>query len=563
MGKKIKKNTKISSSAHSKNESSLSFPIPTKNGVILNEKKEAFYASPLYDFLSPLRPVNHQWGAEYIIVFFALIIRCAVGLGSFSGYKDPPMHGDFEAQRHWLEITTSLPISKWYYYNLEYWGLDYPPLTAYHSYVLGYLGSLINSSWFKLDDSRGLETLDLKSYMRFTVILSEALLYIPGIIYFCKWIGKHTHESPINQYIAAAAILFQPALILIDHGHFQYNSVMLGLTVYAINNILDDYYVPAAICFVLSIGFKQMALFYSPIFFAFLLRQSLFINFPRFILISVATVLTFFAMFVPLYVFGGLDNVLQCLHRIFPFQRGIFEDKVANFWCVSNIVIKYRELFTLDELKMLSLVLTFIGFLPAFVIILLYPKKHLIPYALASSSLSFYLFGFQVHEKTILLPLLPLSLLYTSSDRNVVSLVSWVNNIAVFSLWPLLKKDGLCLQYFAILYLSNWLIGNFSFITPRFFPKWLTPGPSVSDVSVAYRRRSLLPNSLFWKVFIVLSYIIMGAIHLCDFLLAPPDKYPDLWVLLNSALCFGCFVLVWLWTNYKLVLLRNKTFKSY
>ncbi len=47
------------------------------------------------------------------------------------------MHGDFEAQRHWIEITTHLPMSSWYFYDLPYWGLDYPPLTAYHSWLLG------------------------------------------------------------------------------------------------------------------------------------------------------------------------------------------------------------------------------------------------------------------------------------------------------------------------------------------------------------------------------------------------------------------------------------------
>jgi len=47
------------------------------------------------------------------------------------------MHGDFEAQRHWMEITNHLPVSFWYFYDLQYWGLDYPPLTAYHSWIAG------------------------------------------------------------------------------------------------------------------------------------------------------------------------------------------------------------------------------------------------------------------------------------------------------------------------------------------------------------------------------------------------------------------------------------------
>lgn len=43
--------------------------------------------------------------------------------------------------RHWMEITIHLPISDWYRNttdnDLLYWGLDYPPLTAYHSWLCG------------------------------------------------------------------------------------------------------------------------------------------------------------------------------------------------------------------------------------------------------------------------------------------------------------------------------------------------------------------------------------------------------------------------------------------
>lgn len=42
-----------------------------------------------------------------------------------------------------MEITFNLPIKEWYVNStrndLNYWGLDYPPLTAYHSYVMGYM----------------------------------------------------------------------------------------------------------------------------------------------------------------------------------------------------------------------------------------------------------------------------------------------------------------------------------------------------------------------------------------------------------------------------------------
>ncbi len=47
------------------------------------------------------------------------------------------MYGDYEAQRHWMELTIHLPTRRWYTYDLQYWGLDYPPLTAYVSWLCG------------------------------------------------------------------------------------------------------------------------------------------------------------------------------------------------------------------------------------------------------------------------------------------------------------------------------------------------------------------------------------------------------------------------------------------
>lgn len=52
-----------------------------------------------------------------------------------AGAADPPKFGDYEAQRHWMEITTNLPMQQWYRDGLHndpsYWPLDYPPLSAF------------------------------------------------------------------------------------------------------------------------------------------------------------------------------------------------------------------------------------------------------------------------------------------------------------------------------------------------------------------------------------------------------------------------------------------------
>lgn len=32
----------------------------------------------------------------------------------YSGEGNPPMYGDYEAQRHWMEITLHTPLSQWW-----------------------------------------------------------------------------------------------------------------------------------------------------------------------------------------------------------------------------------------------------------------------------------------------------------------------------------------------------------------------------------------------------------------------------------------------------------------
>ena len=113
-----------------------------------------------------------------------MILRWIVSFGPYSGKGDSPMFGDYEAQRHWMELTNALPVKEWYFYDLQYWGLDYPPLTAYHMKLCGYIGKFINPDWFQFEKSRGYESFESKTYMRATVFFSDFLIFIPGIILY-------------------------------------------------------------------------------------------------------------------------------------------------------------------------------------------------------------------------------------------------------------------------------------------------------------------------------------------------------------------------------------------
>ena len=204
------------------------------------------------------------------------------------------------------------------------------------------------------------------------------------------------------------------------------------------------------------------------------------------------TTASFILLFLPfLPPFASPTAILDPITRIFPFSRGLFEDKVANFWCFSNVALKWRNIASPGTLVKLSTLLTVAGFVPAVVGLLRTgfslmitedpdpskstekvvpivaevtppteteskgtraegdndqgeevsgtgpgPLFSLLLLSMLTSSISFFLFSFQVHEKTILVPLLPLTLIMVGASGNMES-TTWelgmlTNNVAVF-----------------------------------------------------------------------------------------------------------------------------------
>ncbi|KAG2222775.1 hypothetical protein INT45_013139 [Circinella minor] len=450
---------------------------------------------PASKWLQFLSTPQTSWTIPFICILFPLLIRWIVALNPYSGFNSPPMYGDYEAQRHWMEITNALPSSQWYRYDLEWWGLDYPPLTA---------GLLINSDWFALDSSRGYESPNSKFFMRTTVIISELLIYISAVWCFCRIVyPKQQQQQQQKKYLILLLILMQPALILIDHGHFQFNSVMLGFTLWAINGYLTQHYLFGSVCFCLALGFKQMALYYAPSVFSFLLGTC--ISMPKkqkgLLLLPWLT---------------SIDDLLQIIHRVFPVARGLFEDKVANLWCALNVFIKLRNVFSLQSTVRLSFFATLIAILPINIHLGMSPSRSRFGYALVNTSLAFFLLSFQVHEKSILLPALPISLmLYQEPDA-----VKIFMNVAMFSMFPLLKREGLVLPYFGVTLLWNWLIGSTSSIT-----------------MVKTIKQLIYSSLLIW--------------HIAECWILPPIHWPDLYTVINAVMSCGYFSLLFLYFTYR------------
>lgn len=82
-------------------------------------------------------------------------------------------------------------------------------------------------------------------------------------------------DTQAARLFALAALLLNPAHILIDHGHFQYNCISLGLAMAAAASICAGRQLVGSFLFCLSLNHKQMSLFYAPAFFAHLLGWAL------------------------------------------------------------------------------------------------------------------------------------------------------------------------------------------------------------------------------------------------------------------------------------------------
>ncbi|KAK0107420.1 Glucosyltransferase-like protein [Cadophora gregata f. sp. sojae] len=536
-------------------------------------------AYPLAAFLWPARSSVSQWEILPLILMAVGLFRWAAGLWGYSGFQNPPLHGDYEAQRHWMEITTQLPISQWYFHDLEWWGLDYPPLTAYHSWLLGKIGGFINPSWFALHTSRGLEDPSLKIFMRATVIVSEYLIYIPAAVIFVRRLTKLQGINSWNASIALTAILMQPGMILIDHVHFQYNTVMLGLVLASMSSVLAGRFMWSCVFFVLALGFKQMALYYAPAMFAYLLGVCLFprINIPRFLGIAVVTLVSFALLLLPL-VLGALYDarrgivarpdlhghfaplpifseysylvnykawyypvilqLAQMVHRVFPFARGLFEDKVANFWCALNVIIKLKQ-YPSEMLQRASLLLTLAAITPPCFVMFAKPKKELLPLALATTAWAFFLFSFQVHEKSVLLPLMPMTVLMAGKhglSKNVRAWVGFANLLGVWTMFPLLQRVDLRIPYFVLSLLWAYLLG----LPPTSFAVYKQDG---NATFAGFVRTSL--HTIF--------YAAMAVWHVAEAFLLPPTGKPDLWVVVNVGIGAVGFGICYLWCFVTLV----------
>lgn len=406
--------------------------------------------------------------------------------------------------------------------NLLYWGLDYPPLTAYHSYLTGLLARAVDSKYVELFTSRGYESLSHQFFMRMSVLVSDCLIYTSALYYYAKSL-----KISDNQKWVVFALCSHPGITLIDYGHFQYNCVSLGLALWAFQFLSQSHHILAAIAFTAALNFKQMELYHAiPVFFYLLAKcqpkgSTVLSQIANVLKLGTVTLICFAILWYPFLEFrNGL--FLQVLRRVFPLDRGLFEDYVANFWCTFNVIVKVKRLMEPASMARCCLVVTALFSLPCGLQLYFKSSYRNFLLCLINVSMAFFLFSYHVHEKSILLVALPVSLV--SPYLPLASF--WFLSIAHFSMLPLYLKDDLMIP--AIALLGLYVLFAHSCI-----------------------ETSSIPNLLqLLGICSAVGSIVVGTL----FLVCPsPQTYPYFWTLLVSVWSFVHYVgffLYFLWLQF-------------
>lgn len=130
---------------------------------------------------------------------------------------------------------------------------------------------------------------------------------------------------------------------------------------------------------------------------------------------------------------------------------------------------------------------------------------------------------YTVHEKSILLPLLPASFL--AIDEPLI--FRWLTYFALLSMFPLLRRDELILPYIA-------LYGLFVLLYNAPVQR--------KDIRETRSRFTTL------KYFLIACSILLHIVYL---MVTPPRRYPFLSEAVMMLLCFSQFFFIFMYTNMK------------
>jgi alpha-1,3-glucosyltransferase len=184
--------------------------------------------------------------------------------------------------------------------------------------------------------------------------------------------------------------------------------------------------------------------------------------------------------------------------------------------------------------------------IPSCISLLTNPKKSKFLFALVNSSLAFFLFSFQVHEKSILIAAIPVILIFPVEPF----MSFWFLQVATFSMFPLLVKDGLLV---AFLGLSGFFFG-FTKLLVDYTKEEKHKDKNFLQIlwRIGRNKTGKMTENLAIFAFLA-SSLVEIALVFAFFFVPPPENLPFLHPLLISAFSCCHFALFFVYFNVKQV----------
>lgn len=420
-----------------------------------------------------------------------LLVSTSLKVLLFPSYRST----DFEVHRNWLAVTHSLPLHEWYFDATSPWTLDYPPFFAYFEWLLSQAGRIVDGRMLEVANL-GYASDEMVAFQRGSVIVTELVLYAATCYYL------HDVDKPTRRTVLGLVMLNGP-LLLVDHIHFQYNGLVLGLLVLCLALAKDAR--PLACCLVFSVLVltKHLFLTLAPVFAMYLLvhycaaqrsRLSVLQFLLRLAALASIALSALLLAFGPIYLSGersgqaerdGPAQLAQILRRLFPFGRGLLHAYWApNVWALyytcdrvyasfsrftsllpfpsfssgaaSGIVGEFPPMVLPPISSAVSICAVLASLTPALYALCRRPASpRLLTRCVVYSSLSAFMVGYHVHEKAILVPLVVQALVSHASDKDAF-LFLLLAGAALCSLLPLftalpelLPKTAIAAAYLA------------------------------------------------------------------------------------------------------------------
>ncbi|CAK1364893.1 Dolichyl pyrophosphate Glc1Man9GlcNAc2 alpha-1,3-glucosyltransferase [Cercospora beticola] len=376
---------------------------------------------------------------------------------------------DFEVHRNWLAITNSLPLKEWYFEKTSEWTLDYPPFFAYFEWAMSQVAHCIDPNMLDVQNL-GYDSWQTIYFQRATVIITELVLI--GALYL--FVSSANPNEKKRSHAAALSILLSPGLLIIDHIHFQYNGAMYGALILSIvlARYQRDGLLLCGAVFMALLCMKHIYLYLAPAWFVYLLRvyclgpRSIFdIKWFNCIKLGLSIVAIVAAAAGP-FALESLEQLPQIMSRLFPFSRGLCHAYWApNVWAMYSFTDRVL-IYLAPYLKLpvdadavnsvtrglvgdtsfavlpnipprLTFVLTLAAQIPALIKLFAQPTWDNFVATITLCGYASFLFGWHVHEKAILLVIIPFSLL-ALKDRRFLGAFRPLAVAGHVSLFPLL-----------------------------------------------------------------------------------------------------------------------------